>query len=280
MLFALFSAFSNIIATTINKFLLSRDKMPIMTFSVWLFIFLAGITALTLPWLNWIDWEKFVTPEYLFFFIVIVSLAATWNYFFYTCLERDSLADFQLISVIQPLLTIFLSMLIFPDERSDRVIFATLIAAAVLLASHLQSWRLENPIITIPLLGAILLSAIENLYIKEMLLITSPATLYFMRTFMIAVVLIGVSPASLRYTRPKHLWQTLIIAFFAVLTMVLAFYGYQIIGVAKTNMITLLYPVGTTILSVYLLKERIKKRKLLAFVIIILCIVYVFMGNN
>ena len=280
MIFALFSALSNIVATTINKFLLSRDKMPILSFSIWLFIFLAGLTAITLPWIGWVDFEKLISMPYIFYFVVMIGLAAVWNYFYYTCLEKESLSDFQLIAVIQPLLTIFLSMLVFADERGYKIMIATVVAGVVLIASHLNRWKIDNPILTIPLLVAVLLSAIENLYLKEMLDITSPATLYFLRTFFVAIIFLGVSPAALRLSQPKHLYKTIIVAFFAVLTMILSFYGYQTIGVAKTNIIFLLYPIGTTILSVYLLKERIKKRKLIAFIVIVLCIIYVFVNGS
>lgn len=209
MLFALFSALSNIVATTINKFLLSRDKMHVLSFSLWLFIFLALITALTLPWIGYVDWEALISLPYLFYFLVMIALAAIWNYFYYTCLQRESLSDFQLIAVIQPILTIFLSLLIFSDERGEKIIIATLIAGTVLVASHINRWQIDTPQLTIPLLAAVFLSAVENLFIKEMLEIMSPASLYFLRTLFVAIVFLGASPIALKIPRPNHLIKTI-----------------------------------------------------------------------
>ncbi len=276
MFYALGSALANIFATTINKHLLSREKMNINSFSAWLFIFLFLVTAITLPWLGWVDTEKIFSQYYVFLFLVMIFLASVWNYFFYNCLEKDSLADFQVIAIIQPLLTITLSMIVFSEERSDKVIIATLIAGAALIISHLKRWKIENFAVTIPLFFAILLSSIESLYHKELLDAFSPAALYFARTGVVAIIFISTGLNQMFKVSKSNLYQTLIIAIFAVATVVLSFYGYQTIGIARTSMIMLLYPIGATILSVYLLKERIKRRKVIALVVITACIVYAF----
>ncbi|MFA4930341.1 MAG: DMT family transporter [Patescibacteria group bacterium] len=273
------AAIAYIIATTINKHLLSKERMGVISFGIWLFIFLAAITGLTLPWLGEINWEQALSIHYTFAFAAMLLLACTWNYFYYSCLQKDTLAEFQLMTIVQPLLTIFLGMLVFPDERNEKVFIVTIVAGFILIASHLDRWRLENVNVTVPLLISIFLAAVESLYHKELLVIYSPAALYFTRTLFIAIIFFLANPSHLKKVNQKNLWQTFIIAFFAVLAMVLSFYGYQQLGLAKTNIILLLYPIGTTIISVYILKERIKKRKLVAFALIVLCIIYAFMNG-
>ena len=276
MFYVLFSAISNIIATTVNKHLLSREKMSVATFTAWLFIFLFIITALSLPWIGWVDWEHAFTDYYVFLFLMMIFLATVWNYFYYNCLEKDNLADFQVIAIVQPLLTVALAVTVFAEERNEKVIIATLIAGITLIWSHLTRWKIDNLAITIPLFFAILLSAIESLYHKEMLQVFSPAALYFTRTAVLAVIFVILGFNTLFKVSKSNLYQTIIISFFAVLTMVLSFYGYETIGIAKTQIIMLLYPIGATLLSVYYLKERIKKRKIFALIIITACIIYAF----
>lgn len=276
MPFAFISAISNIVATTVNKHLLSIQKMNVAVFSAWLFIILFLITSLALPWLGWINLEQALTPYYLFLFMIMILIAAIWNYFYYTCLEKEHLGDFQVISIVQPLMMVVLSMLVFADERNFKVIMAAIIAGIVLVWSHLSRWKIENFRVTIPLFFAIFLAAIESLYHKELLGVYSPVALYFVRTGFIALIFVILSYQNITQLTKSNVIQTIIIAIFAVSTMVLSFYGYQTIGIAKTQIIMLLYPVGATLLSVYYLHERIKKRKIFALIIIVACIIYAF----
>lgn len=280
MFYALGAAIANIIATTTNKHLLSKERMGVISFGIWLFILLALISGLSLPWLGWIDFEQAVSIHYTFMFVAMLLLACTWNYFYYNCLQKDTLAEFQLVSITQPLMTIFLSMLIFPGERSEKVFVATIVAGFILIASHMNRWKIEQFSVTITLFTVIFLASIESLYHKELLEIYSPAALYFARAFFIAIIFFLANPTDIKKVNYKNLIQTFLIALFAVVTMLLSFYGYQMIGVAKTNIILLFYPIGATIISVYLLKERIKKRKLVALAIIVLCIIYAFMNGG
>ncbi|MBU0647650.1 DMT family transporter [Patescibacteria group bacterium] len=280
MFHALGAAIANIIATTINKHLLSKERMDVLSFGIWLFIFLFAITALTLPWIGWVDFELALSDHYLYIFLIMILIATIWNFYYYYCLQKDTLADFQLVVIVQPLLAVFLSMLLFSDERSDKVLIATIIAGVTLILSHLHRWRIENFKVTVPLFIAIVLASVETLFHKELLVVYSPAALYFTRTFIIATILFLANPGHISKVTPKNLWQTFVISFFAVLTMILSFYGYQIIGIAKTNIIMLLYPIATTIISIYILKERIKKRKVVALIIIVLCIIYAFLNGN
>lgn len=276
MLFALFSALANVFATTISKLVLTKQKLSVMSFQIWTFFWLALLTAGLLPFLGVGHIQSLWQMPHLFYLVVMIVLAVIWNYFTYACLQKKELAEFQLITVMQPLITILLSMIIFSDERNERVLIATVIAGISLILSHFERWRLESPRLTIPLLLGIILSSVENLYIKELLSVINPATLYFVRTAFVALIFFLAAPAAIRQINRQQLWSTVMIGAFAVATMVLSFYGYQVIGVAKTNIIFLLSPITLTLVSVYLLKERIKKRKIVAFIIIILCILYVF----
>jgi drug/metabolite transporter (DMT)-like permease len=276
MYYAFISAITNIVAVVVNKRLLSIDKMNVATFLGWLFIFLCLITGLSIPWIGFIDLEQAFTSYYVFIFLTMILLAAVWNYFYYTCLEKDNLSDFQLISIIQPLLTVILSMVVYDDERNLKVIIAAFVAGLALLLSHLFRWKIENYAITIPLFLTIILSSIESLYHKELLEVYSPAALYFTRTFFIAIIFGIIGAKTFFKVSQNNLKTTFTIAFFAVIAMVASFYGYQTIGLAKTQIIMLLFPIGSTILSVYYLKERIKKRKIVALIIIIGCIIYAF----
>ncbi len=277
MFYALGSALANVIATTVNKHLLSREKMHVLSFMIWLFIFLCLTTSFTLPWLGGVNWELFWNWESILAFVCMISLAAIWNYFYYACLQKESLTDFQLISITQPLFTIFLSLLLIPDERNDKIIIAALVAAPTLFISHVHRWRIDNFSITVPLLLSIILASIESLFINQLLNVFSPASLYFIRTGFVAFIFYFSFRNKFKLATKKNLWQTWVIALFAVLTMVLSYYSFKYIGVAKTSLIGLLYPILTTIISVYLLKERIKKKKLFAFVVIICCLAYVFL---
>jgi drug/metabolite transporter (DMT)-like permease len=277
MYFALGSAFSNVIATIVNKHLLSREKMHVLSFSIWLFIFLCLTTAIALPWLGTVNWELFWRWEFVLSFCVMITLAAIWNYFYYSCLQKESLTDFQLISITQPLFTIFLSLLLIPEERNYKIIIATIVAGLALFFSHVHRWKIDNFVITVPLFLSIILASIESLFIKQLLVVFSPVSLYFVRTAFVAIIFYFSFPNKLKLASAKNIWQTWIIAFFAIITMILSYYSYEYLGIAKTSLVGLLYPVLTTIISVYLLKERVKKRKLFAFAVIICCLIYVFL---
>lgn len=267
------SAFSSVIAILLNKRLLSKDKMDATAFSIWLFLLLCLITSLTLPWLGEVNWGFAFHWQYLTLFMVMILLGAVWNRLYYDCMGKESMIELQLMTIFQPLLTIVLAMAIFPEERTWKLALASIISGLALIFSHFDRWKMEVSQVTIKLMAAIFLAAIEVIYVKELLTVYSPAALYFGRTLLIFLVLFLADFRSFNKISLKEYWKTLLIAVLAVTSMVLSYYAYDIIGVTQTTLILLIYPILTTIISVWLLGERIKKRKVIAMIIIIACII-------
>lgn len=263
------SAFSSVIAILLNKKLLSKDKMDATTFSIWLFLLLCLVTSMTLPWLGNVNWAMIWHWHYVILFMVMILIGTMWNKLYYECMGRESMLELQLMTVFQPLLTIALAMFIFPEERTWKLILASIVSGAALIVSHHERWKIGLSDVTIKLAAAIFLAAIEVIYVKELLNIYSPAALYFVRTLLIFSVLFLADWKKFNKINLREYGKTLVIAILAVCSMVLSYYAYELIGVTQTTLILLLYPILTTIISVWLLGERIKKRKILAMIIVI-----------
>jgi len=278
MIFALIAACGSAAGDVTSKVILDIKKLTVRSYLPPLFIALAVLTALTLPWLFGLDKTLFFTPKYLILFVLMLAAAVAWNIPFYTSLKKETLHEFELIMLLTPISTVLLAAIVFPDERQIGPFVASLIAAIALLATRIKKSHLELTKNIKRTLLAMFFISVEVILLKELLTAVSPATLYFLRTASISVVL-------LLYFKTKkddfgNLAQSLPIitlsAVFGIIYMVTKYFSFQELGVVKTTLILLLAPILNYIASYFYFKEhRLFKKDLVAALVILLCVAYV-----
>jgi drug/metabolite transporter (DMT)-like permease len=274
MFIALLSALAATGNILLDKFALSTRKVALKEHLPLSFGFLFLLTFISLPWLGGVEQTLLGNRMYMFYIILMVLLAIMWNIFYYQGLQRERMVEFEMIVLTLPLVTVVMAAVFFPEEFRWPVFAASLVGGITLLVSHLRKRHLEFDKYAIHLLLAVVLMAMESMVINELLQVFSPATLYAIRTAMLAVFFTI-------YYRPKvhsipNFDYTLILASsaFGAFSMVAKFYGYQILGITYTTLMLLLVPVLVTWFDAKVNKQPIRRRTLVAFVVIMICVVY------
>lgn len=264
----------------VSKYALAKQKLPIAQFIPLLFGFLFITTALTLPWTAEINTILAANQQYIFYLILMVLLAIMWNIFYYQGLQKEKMVEFQMIMLLTPLATILLAAFFFPEEFNPPVFAAALVAALVLFLSHLQQHHLEFDKYAIHLLLAVFLMAMEAMVQKELLNIYSPALLYAIRTAILAIFFhIYYQPKINEISHPAFratFWAGLL----GAVAMVAIFTGYKELGVTYTTLLYLLVPVLTSWFDAKSNNTPIKHRTVIAFVIILLCVIYATLAQQ
>lgn len=239
-----------------------------------LFVFLFFASLVTLPWLGGINTALASSQMYIFYFILMVLLAIMWNIFYYQGLRKEKMIEFQMILLLTPLVTVLLAILFFPEEYNRPVFLAAVVGGLALFFSHVKRHHLEFDKYALHLLLAVILIAMETMVQKELLYVYSPATLYAARTGILALFFAI-------YYRPQthkvHDYEFRLVFLSGVLGafyMITKFIGFKELGVIYTTLILLLVPVLSSWLDAKLYGTEIKRRTIIAFIIILLCVVY------
>lgn len=274
MLIVLLSVLTNTGNILLDKLLLTKQKMKLGDYIPLLFVFLFLVTAVTLPWTGAIDVTLASSQQYIFYFILMVLLAIIWNMFYYEGLKRESILEFELIMVLTPLVTVLMAILFYPEEFNPAVFGAALIGSATLFISHIRKSHFEFNKYAIHLVLAVVLMAMETMVQKELLTIYSPALLYTIRTALLALFFgIYFKPSMDKVTNQQFglvFWTAIL----GAVGMVGKFYGYNEIGITFTTLILLLVPVLASWYDARINQTPIKKRSVLAMVIILCCVAY------
>lgn len=276
---ALISVVTNTANLLLDKNLLTNQRMKIANYIPLLFVFLFAVTAVTLPWTGAV--EPFLAGEqqYIFYFILMVLLAIMWNIFYYQGLQQEKMIEFEMIMMLTPLATILLATLFFPEEFNPAVFSAALIGGAALFLSHLRRHHFAFDRYAIHLLLAVLLMAMESIVQNELLRIYSPALLYATRTGILALFFTIYYRPDMAEVKRHQFRLVFWSAVMGAASMVAKFYGYQEIGITFTTLVLLLVPILASWLDARINKSGIKHRTVIAFVVILLCVVYAIMNQ-
>jgi drug/metabolite transporter (DMT)-like permease len=284
MLIPIIAAFVTAIGVIMDKIILSRQKVGHRQFLLLIFLFLFIICLILYPIWGKINPRAF-SLEYIGVLILMILIASICNVLFYHGIEKEKIAEVELIVMLSPLSTILIASLFLQTERNLHIFLAGIIASLALVASHLKQYHLSFDVFQKGLLLYLILYPFEVILTKSLLFLYSPLALYMVRTFGIFIFLFiwylvlapyfkGEPKPSFAKWRVKNYAWSFAIAVLAVLQMVLIYYAYVDFGVVFTTIVLTLAPIFIYLGSVVILKERLKKRIILAAVIILICIVY------
>lgn len=284
MLVPIIAAFATAAGVIMDKIVLSYQKVGHRQFLVIIFLFLFLLCGLFYPFFGHIDPKAFQSGHLLLLILVII-LASLYNVLFYHGVEKERIAEVELIIMLTPLSTILIASIFLQAERNLNVFLAGVIAGSALALSHFNHYHFSFSTFQKGLLLYLILFPLEAVLIKNLLFLYSPLALYLIRTFgvflllsiwylWLAPYLKGEPKLTFSKWKGKNYKWCLAIAALAVLQMVLTYYAYANFGVIFTTIVLTLSPILIYLASVFLLKERLKKRIILAATIILACIIY------
>ena len=109
--------------------------------------------------------------------------------------------------------------------------------------------------------------------ISKILLKTfDPISLQLIRDFIIAIVFIIIFLKSIKQTPKKAYLPLILTNILTTIAWILYFFSYQKLGIIYTVLIFSLEPLLVYLTSIFLLKEKINLKKIIAFIIILLAI--------
>ncbi len=275
MTLALIAAIGYAGGIVVDKIILSRYRIPVKRFVPLLFIWLATITAFLLPKFGVVDWSVFGTTKYLLLFLAMFAVAITWNSFYYRGIQNEEIHEFELVMLLSPLVTIVLSEIFLPSERNIELFIAGAVASIALILSRFKHHHLQITKNTSIIFIAMFFMSAESIIIKMLLDVFSPVALYFIRTAIMAVIFLIIWRPKLLSVPARCFAYTIISAVFGVIQMVLKFYGFAKLGVVETTIILVLGPFLVYFFSAFYFKENLKKRDIIAALIVIASVLYV-----
>lgn len=258
-----------------DKILLSKRKMPLFRFVPLLFMFIAIFSAILLPKWGQVNIDQLFSPKYLLMVVIMVATAITWNILYYRGIQKEDIHEFELIMLLSPLVTIIMAEIFLPSERNWQTFVAGIVASLALLSTRFRYHHIKISKVAWMTMLAMLLMSFETVPIKILLDVMSPVSLYFMRTAILAIIFITVYRPKMLAMSKSSFALIIITALLGIVQMVLKFYGYNEFGVAETTMILVLGPFLVYFFSFFWFKEKLYKRDVFAFIVLIACILFV-----
>lgn len=273
MISGLIASFGFAGCVLVDKYILSRRKIPQRLYIPVLFMMLCLFTGIIMtiagiPIFSSIDLQ----PIYIVAFIGMITLAVAWNIYYYQAIAKETVQEFDLIMALKPLFTVLLAWIFFQTERSMVVFGLSLLASMAVAFAHHHHHRFYIDKYIQHLILAVLLMALEALLIRVLLEAFTPFGVYFLRTLFIFAAMHFIYKPDYKSIDKKDFNPIFLAALFGIMLMVASYYGYQNQGVVVTTLIMLLGPLIVEVYSVAILKEKTDLQKVISFSAVMVCV--------
>lgn len=273
MIAALISAVANATGLVIDKIILSRERVSLRVYLPVLFIFLFAFDAILMPFLGRVEWVLAGLPQSLFLMLLMVVIAIVWNVLYYQDIQEEKLHQHEMLMMLMPLMTVIMAALFFPEELEWRVFGLALVASITILWARTEKHHLTWDRAAYNMLLAVILMALENIIIRELLRVYSPVALYGIRTLIIGLFFAAYFRPRYRQVSNRH-WKLLALSGLVGVTLMIArFYAFDKLGIVYTILLSVLAPVIAFYASWGILHERIRARVVAASLVIMACVV-------
>jgi len=273
MIAALISAVANAAGLVIDKIILSRERVALRVYLPVLFIFLFAIDVIFLPFLGRVEWSLARIPQSLFLLILMVIIAIVWNVLYYQDIKEEKLHQHEMLTMLMPLMTVVMAALFFPEELNWRVFWLALIACVTVFWARAERHHFTWDQAAYNMILAVVLMALENVIIRELLRVYSPVALYGIRTLMIGLFFAAYFRPRYRQISNRH-WKLIALSgLFAITLMIGRFYAFDRLGIVYTILLSVLAPLIAFYASWGILHERIRARVVVASLVILGCVV-------
>ena len=124
-MFAFVAAISQAAGIIVDKIVLTRRRVETRVFIPILFLFLAFLTAILIPFLGYVS-SDFFQVKYILFFLAMLVTAIIWNFFYYRGAQKEKVQEFELIIMFQPLMTILLAAIFIEKDVNIYLFIASI----------------------------------------------------------------------------------------------------------------------------------------------------------
>jgi drug/metabolite transporter (DMT)-like permease len=258
---------------TVDKVIMSVKKVTYKTYVgisfPLIFIFTLIIFLLFKPPLSW----SLFSGIAIYLIIASVVLTILSNLIFYRTLKSEKISEVEALSLLGQITLIIYTGFIFPAERNLLIMFLAVLCSASVVWSH---WRKDHFQIAkktkLYLFWTILIAPFGMIMTNYLLKTWNPISLQLIRDGMMALIF---GPLFLRYERKASFKAISLLIITNILTSIawiLYYFSYQQLGVVQTVLVFSIQPLLVYFASIFLLKEKLHWKKLVSFLIILVCI--------
>lgn len=272
-------AFLEATGILIEKKIMKKKNINYKTYTVYGFL---AIVAVMIPFLFFfwdIKPQAFELKNILIFLsIAIIALFA--NLFIFYSLKRETISEFEPISMMQPLFTILLAFILsffltaYSNERNPIILVLAFIASTALIIAHIKKHHFKyDKYMIAALIGSFLFSC-ELVLSKLVLEYFSSWSFYFLRCLLILIIAWSIFRPNFKKIDKETHYLNWAVALVYIIYRVILYWGIDNLGIVYTTIVlSVLSPVLIFIFARIFLKEKITKRQIISAAIIIICVI-------
>lgn len=208
------------------------------------------------------------------FVLFSIIITIIHNIFFYRALKNDTLGEIQTLDLLKVIPTIFLISFIFSDERNLFIIIPALTASLATIWSHWEHHHFKIAKKTWPFLIWVLLAAPVDAALSKVILTTwNPISLELISSGVVALILGIVFYRQIQKVTLKVFYYLVATNILTSIAWIMFYFSYRRLGIIYTVLIISLQPLLVYFASIFILKERIQSKKVIAFAVVLISIV-------
>lgn len=274
VLFPFLGAILQSASFTLDKAILSVKKLSYKAY-----------VGLSFPLLAFFDFAIFLifkpsfsfsllSKEILLMLFVSAAFSIGTNILYYRALEAEELGEMQTLSLLGRLPAILFAVIAFPEERSFFIILLAILSSLFIIWSHWENHKFQIKKNTLKFLVWFLFIVPFGGILSKVLLGTlNPIVLMLFQDGIVAIALSSFYFRDvIKISRDKLLFL-LATNLFSSAGWILYFISIKNNGIIYTALLFSLQPVLTYMASALVLKEKIQKKKVIAFVAVLICAV-------
>lgn len=214
------------------------------------------------------------TSDIIWLMIISIIISIGNNILFYRALDDDNLSEIQTIELLQTFPVIFLSGIIFRDERHLFVIVPAVAASIALFWSHWDSKEFNLAPNTWPFfIWSLTAVPAGALIAKTLLTFWNPVSFELARWGAVALATTFLFHKEALAVHRRAFYFLVLTNILSVIGMVLFYYSYQRSGIIYTVLLFSLQPFLTYLAAFLLFKEKVHWKKSIAFVVVLISII-------
>ncbi|OGF68857.1 hypothetical protein A3H65_03655 [Candidatus Giovannonibacteria bacterium RIFCSPLOWO2_02_FULL_45_14] len=272
LIFPILSAVLQAASFSLDKVILSFKKIDFrayigVSFPLIFFIYLLIFFAFDPPISREIIYRTF---WWLFASVVLTIIS---NVVYYRALKHDKLSEMEVIGLLTALPVIIFSGIVFSDERNYAVLIPALIAAAAIVWSHLEGGHLLIKKDTLPfLIWSLALAPLAAAVSKILLQDWNPISLETLRMGIVTAAVTPFFQKQVKVIPASALGYLFLTNFLTSIAWLLFYFSYQWSGIVYTMLLFSIQPLLVYFAAIFILKEKINRKKLIAFAIVLISI--------
>ncbi|OGF52252.1 hypothetical protein A3I27_01820 [Candidatus Giovannonibacteria bacterium RIFCSPLOWO2_02_FULL_43_11b] len=272
LIFPILSAVLQAASFSLDKVILSFRKIDFRAY--------IGISFPLIFFINLLIFFAFDSPIsreliYKTFWWLFASVALTIasNVIYYRALKHDKLSEMEVIGLLTALPVIIFSGIIFSDERNYVILIPAIIASIAIVWSHLKRGHLLIKKDTLPfLIWSLTMAPLAAAVSKILLADWNPISLEMLRMGVVTAAIMPFFQKQIKTISTSALWLLALTNVLTSVAWILFYFSYQRSGIIYTMLLFSIQPLLVYFVAIFILKEKIDRKKLIAFVVVLISI--------